>query len=287
MTVYNPLAGIPKIGPWSSRVGKVIDILATPCDVQPMVWVYAFWTSAPVLLASLYKPDPVDYLTERGGRPHKHGRNRRFRPAWAQPPDLPVPEGKLGWAAFTLGKFIERAGWYMLVADATTQFAVNWTSLAYQWSGCRTPDAKYARSNVVTPIFTPGAAGTYIFNDWAVQSQNGFFADTNSISTPAGFQANVGINFNVKPHDFPPFPQAAVTAVRLKDGITGNTMWEEAPAKTPDGSYGAATLFKDYVPGEGTHDFYVEIDKTEGFFNAAGSTFSASGGSDRGLSPDP
>src|SRR5918994_6592909 len=102
---------VPIIGPWVGRVGHVIDILATPCNTTPQVWVQAFWHAAPLLLISLYKPDPTDYLTERFGSQHKRGRRRRFRPQDVLTPDINVPKGSLGWVSFTLTRFIERIGW--------------------------------------------------------------------------------------------------------------------------------------------------------------------------------
>jgi hypothetical protein len=287
MAPYNPLANAPIIGPWTSRIGKVVDILATPCDVSPYVFVQAFWHSAPVLLASLYKPDPVDYLTDRGGRPHKKGRNRNFRPKDFMPGDPGTIKGKLGWASFAATSMIERVGWYLLVADATTQFAVNWTSLAYQWSGCKVPGNPYCRSICEIPIEFPLAAGTYTFNSWSVQSQSGFFGDTDSIGTPPGFQSNVMLSFLTKPHAFPPFEQASVTNVQLVDDIQDRLIWEGAPQQYANGEFSAITLERDYLPDEGAHDYRVIITKTQGHYDASGSHFMVYGGTDRGLSPDP
>lgn len=280
------IGDIPLIGPWVGRVSHVVDIVATPCDVQPMMLVKAFWTSAPLALATLFKPDPVDYLTERGGGPHKRGRRRRFRPQDIIIAEPGTPKGALGWAAFNMTRMIERVGWYILVVDATTQFAVNWTSLAYQWSGCKVPESKYCRMAAIAELSFPFEAGEYIFSEWHVQSQNGFFGDANSIHVPPGHMSNVIVNFIATETPLSPF-QAKITGVRITDGPDGPTIFEGPTSPNGAGSTALTTLVKDDIFGESSHAYYVHITKTEGYYRAAGSTFMVYGSNDRGMDPDP
>lgn len=143
---------LPIVGPWIGKFGRVADIMATPCDVDPGVWVLAFFTGAPTALFSLFKPDPFDMVTERFGGGHKKRGRRRFR--WDEMVQLPKPtKGGMSWVFFRVGSWAERLGWYMLIADVAFEWAVNWSSMAYQWSGCPDPNASWGwlacdRSNI-------------------------------------------------------------------------------------------------------------------------------------------
>ena len=52
--------------------------------------------------------------------------------------------GTVAWQHFRVFDFTERIGWYFIVVDKTTDFLVNWASMAYQFSGCTVADAPYA-----------------------------------------------------------------------------------------------------------------------------------------------
>lgn len=140
---------IPIIGNDIYQAGQVIDIVSQPCTPSPSILVNAFFANIPMLLWSLVKPSPEDYLTERLGRHHKRRRKNRIT---IKDFDVGPPPGKRGaaWVEFSAIKFIERIGWYLLVADATTDFAINWTSMAYRYSGCQDPLSGYASLRRIT-----------------------------------------------------------------------------------------------------------------------------------------
>lgn len=136
---------LPIIGDDIYQAGQVVDIFSQPCAPEPTIMVKAFFANVPMLIWSLYKPDPFDYLTTRFGRGHK--RRRKGRLHVGNIDTAPPGSGKgARWVSFTGTKIAERVGWYFLVADATTDFAINWTSMAYRFSGCQDPLSGYAQS---------------------------------------------------------------------------------------------------------------------------------------------
>lgn len=134
---------IPVVGHDIYQVGQIYQILSQPCDIDPIIAVQGFFTYLPTLIWQLVEPDPVDFYLERGGRRHKR---KRYKKGKLSPADwYQVPEkGGLSWAVFRAGQVAQRAGWYFLVADATTDFVLNWVSLTYSFSGCSNPFATYA-----------------------------------------------------------------------------------------------------------------------------------------------
>lgn len=142
MPTYDTAEKLPVVGPWIGKFGKIQDIMATPCEVSPEVWVLAFFSGAPMALFSLFKPDPFDQVSQRAGLGHKKRTRRRFR--WDDAIKLdPGKRGSLRWVVFRLGSWAERIGWYMLIADVAFDWAYNWSSMAYQWSGCQNPNASW------------------------------------------------------------------------------------------------------------------------------------------------
>lgn len=134
---------IPIIGDHLARTGRIIDLYATPCTPDPMVWVLAFWHAAPTFAASITKPQIIDIDIPHRNRKPRRGRGLRFYSRLVTQLDavinVPVPR----WAAFRLYEFGQRIGWYLLVADATENFAINWMSLAYLYGGCKEPNVPY------------------------------------------------------------------------------------------------------------------------------------------------
>lgn len=136
---------IPIIGDDIYQVGQVYSILDQSCMPEPVLIVKGFFAYAPTLVWALAKPEPLDLAFNRGRRGHKRIRKRRLKIMDLD--QLPVPDKPgVNKVLFNIAKAGEKIGWYFLVIDATTDFAVNWSSMAYQFSGCETPDPMYAIS---------------------------------------------------------------------------------------------------------------------------------------------
>lgn len=183
--------GVPLIGNWVANAGKVERIITQPCEIDPAIWVTAFFNETPILLWSLVKPDPVDLTARdmaRTGRKglHERSRRQRKRPLFKFAVDgilpgvvrtrVPVPQ-----ALFTLGDFAQRVGWYIIVVDATSEFLVRWVSTAYQWQGC-----------LVTPDWWKGQVG----DAWTPAGGSGTFASPFEFET-AGSTPNTFIGTQI------------------------------------------------------------------------------------------
>lgn len=142
---------VPIIGDDIYQVGQVFKILDQPCTTNPTLAVQAAWSYAPTLIWTLLKPTPFDNAANRLARRHKTRRYRKLHIHHLQQL-IPDSNNKVYTAFFNLGFAIERVRWYLLIADATTDFALNWTSMAYQWNGCTVPNSTWAQNGGNMPF---------------------------------------------------------------------------------------------------------------------------------------
>jgi len=142
---------IPIIGKQIAKVGKVYDIMQMPCAPTPEIWTLAFFYGIPRLLWSLYKPDPLDETWSRVGRTRGVKRRQKMRYTEEYTNDIKVGSG-LRWVRWA-GDWVQRIGWWMLIADAATSHALYWTSAAYAFEGCKTPNNPYAQGSLTTPYW--------------------------------------------------------------------------------------------------------------------------------------
>lgn len=172
--VKTPLAqafDIPIIGDDLSKVNHIIDLWSQPCLENAEVWAYALYHAAPTLLVSILKPELIDINIKHPGRKETKGKKMRFFPVWLTRGtifEIPVPR----WQVFRLFEFSQRIGFYFLVADATEDFVINWTSMAYQWQGCQQADPApaftFERQDI--SVWRSGAAVTnQLFNQGSLQ----------------------------------------------------------------------------------------------------------------------
>lgn len=137
---------IPFIGDDLAKIGRAIDLYSSPCSPTAEIWVYGFFQAVPTLFISLLKPELIDInIRHRHGRPRKGKRLRFIASAVFRDAiiEIPVPR----WAVFRIYEWTQRIGWYLLVADATEQFAINWMSLAYAYGGCKSGFIAYSHES--------------------------------------------------------------------------------------------------------------------------------------------
>lgn len=134
---------VPIIGDDIYQVGQVYSIINQSCLPEPVIAVKAMFHYAPTLIWALYKPEALDMTFERVGRRHKRKRYRKVKISALNQLNF-NPNDRVTTAMFRLASLTERVGWYLIVADATTDWLLNWTSLAYQWSGCAVTNPDYA-----------------------------------------------------------------------------------------------------------------------------------------------
>jgi hypothetical protein len=186
---FNPRS-LPIVGGQIAKIGQVYDTLASPCDVSTDIWIKAAFHATPYLLLSLTLPECFALELPRGGKRHKRLKRFRFRFSQILQPTL-VIRGLPSYARFAWGT-LERAGWIILVVDATTDFAVNWTSMAYQWSECDTPSNPWASAGNGFAWWEAGPQKQMLF-DSLNGNGSGLFASANGITASPGINCSVAV----------------------------------------------------------------------------------------------
>jgi hypothetical protein len=280
---------IPVIGKSIARVGQVIDIVSQPCTADPVVIVEALWHDIPTLLWSLYKPDVNDLVTERAGIKHKRKPKRRFNIFDELHGSVPIPSGKVSSVVFHLGSMAQRVGWYLLIADATTNFLVNWTSTVYEWTGCDIPGAPFCNG------YGHEDYRVYHAGDWHPlpiffnnQYQLPFLSSAGHFQCPAGYNATFSGNVRWKSVPATGFGVGQMTNVRMVD-TANNLYWELPPAQlSNDGFSFTSWQIRDWTSAAPAHDFQFWAECTEtGWFTFEGSFAQLTGHKDKGLIADP
>lgn len=185
-----------KFGQWYSKIGRIEQLLATPCNPSPWAWAKATWFAVPHMLISPIKPSQTDYLIKRRGVSHGIGRKWSFD-VWDVLQGNNIGKPWEGWWGFELGaNWGARILWYTSLADAGLDGAINWMSLAYQYAGCDFPGHQWCNLKAL-----PGLYPTFIFDDgnfdgWAVDTQSGFSGGPTGIAIPAHSSAGVGFTLD-------------------------------------------------------------------------------------------
>jgi hypothetical protein len=231
---YNPVKKVPLLGKWYSRAGRTYQILSSPCNPEPSIAVYAAWVSLPRLVWTLFKPDFIDlkYDQVKAGF-HRHGRKGKFKIHTIDVPKYPVPKG-LGWAIFAGAEFAQRVGWYLCVIDATTEFAVNWSTLTYQYAGCVAPGIGFGNCDGGSEFnYRDGQsrfAGFTTFN-----SGNGLVATVTGVGVPNGWNWSGGCGATIGPPSVPGLEQGSGTC-QLYDFKNNIQIGEMQSKQNPDGT---------------------------------------------------
>lgn len=278
------LKGVPLIGPWASRIGQVQAIMATPCSPTVEIWVLAFWTGIPNMVWSLYKPDPFDERKTEGPG-HRHGtKKRKFRAMEHLLGEEPFPK-KWGWARFKIAaELAERIGWYIMIFDAATSLAVHWTSMAYQWSGCRVPGApscqlrKEAHPNLTV-------AGHHLTNYFIEYASSQVFTDDTNITSLAGITPSPYVDITVsKPP--PGWEPARKFAMQLEDNIYGPIASFNLDGDLNDGPQSFRHVARYWAPLQPQHVFSIKVTESDGYVSLDGH-FGVNGYKDLGILGDP
>lgn len=187
------------------------------------MWVYGFFTHAPRLAWALAAPDCQDLVFARAGL--RHHRKRRLRLdinalVEAELMDIRVP-GYGQWL-FKLAGFAQRAGWYFLVIDATTDFLVNWTSTVYQYAGCQVGNARWMKAFSDGQIAVPTPAPQRVLFGAVVEGDGHLLEPGGTgVLQPAGMPAVVSYELKIAPWSFTGPPVGTISAeIRTSTGKT-------------------------------------------------------------------
>lgn len=213
------------------KVGAIKRMATQSCNPSASLAVLAMWSAAPTLVWSLFGPDCVDLVADRAGGGHRRRRAINFRQAGIIP-----GEGQgsgFGWALFKLGSLGQRAGWYFSILDATTDFVVNWMSLAMIYDGCSGGGNPFANGKTDAPgtakIF-PNIWVPLTFADWdfgggivGAGATVAFLGGTNASGTASGYLTQAD-----------GLPPPNIFKIRIVDN--NDTVWWEGVGDDPYGS---------------------------------------------------
>jgi hypothetical protein len=260
---FNPsIRKIPIIGNDIFKIGQVYDLINSPCDPDPMLWVYGFWQEVPMIFAMLLMPDPIDFVQERFGTPHHRKRRYRGKAAKLIPADISPGKG-LGWAAWKMTEWVDRVGWYLLIADVAIDFALNWTTQVYQWAGCATPGQAYGIQYRNVGI-EYGASGwvpatldhqhMHIFRD----------GGQSAITIPADYAPAFTTMIKVTPR--PPPYNAKNMAVRVVEMGTGQIIDMGKTKDTGQGYWAATGVWKGVDKKDYARTYQMQVSQNDGAF---------------------
>lgn len=190
MTIMNKIpywvSDIPLVGGTIYHAGRLLDIWATPCSPSLVIGVEAFFAYAPTLIWGIFAPGKRDAITDGIGGFHRIKRNGRFKVKEINQKPILQNAGitKVEW---TFLEWTGRIGWYLIIADATVDFLINWTSMMYVLSGCDVPGTGYAQlynhdSHQQSVGFGPGWTLITPYQD--AQHAGGYFASTPALTVP-------------------------------------------------------------------------------------------------------
>jgi len=286
---YTSPAELPIYKSWRYKVGRAVDLWAVPCTPTPEIWVSAFFHDIPHLLWSLTKPDSMDLTFDRFGLKHKRKPKKRFNIIDDMIGSSSVPGGKVGVALFRGAQIAQRVGWYLLVADATADFAINWVSTAYRWTGCDQAAAGYGSSI--------GKTGYRLIHDFEgdpapiwdpVGDQFPVTASAGYMQVAPGHDSNCGVSISVRSEAGTGYDPGIISSVELVDYDSGAIIGQATPTLMSDGSYLARTYFRDWNAIKPSKKFGVKLTVPQtAWFNFEGSTFSCMADKDQGLISDP
>lgn len=277
---------IPIVGDDIYQVGQVVDIIATPCSPEPVIMVQAFFAYTPQLLWSILKPDTEDLLLNRFKVRHKRNRVKNFRLSALDVSINPKPGNELA-AVFKSIKFKERIGWYFLVADATTDFLVNWTSMVYEWSGCPVSGAPGATISTSVPLRSDLAAGIDQIGLMNDRVQQGWLTSGTTITANTIGPKQVTSTVMIRPYSGPG-GGGTVNRVWLRRRVLGvNTDINLERFDDQDGSSQYTIRDRVFDSNFPAAQYTLWLEKTPGYFWIDTRFISGQGTLDEGYKPDP
>lgn len=278
---------LPVIGNLSARVGQVVSILGTPCNPTPEIIVLAAFKAAPKLFWSLYKPDALDKYFERFGTGHHKKRQKRFKVMDHMTGRQVGTQDGMTWVAFRGAQLAQRIGWYFIVADATTEFAVNWTSTVYEWGGCEVPGTPYAEARAVDTynIYDAGVNTTWTAD---FNAHPPFSAGHGWVSSPFGYDSACSASFQWKSEAATGLPKGTVDSVELYDSFNDASSGPIQMREGPDGSVVAYHQYRNWAFLNVARRFQWRFTVSERcWINFDGTNLSLAGHKDKGILADP
>lgn len=158
----------------------------------------------------------VKQATDRGARPRRGGRHGKRYSAPVQRAHRGLPLGGRQFLYRTGFFAAERLLWYWLVADVTTAFIAQWTSLIYQEMNCDQPGAGTFRADIQPFIYT---AGDSVLNFSTPSLPGCGHARNADITIAPGVNASIIFDMQWEPWPNSSAPSANITTWLYEVGV--------------------------------------------------------------------
>lgn len=278
---------IPIIGGTIYNVGQVYDIMIQPCGVDTYISVLAFFQYLPRLAWSIYKPTPLDTYTEMLSRRKKRRRGRRYRVDLLENPVDVGKKGSVRWVTWKIFAATERWGWYFIVLDSTVDFLVNWSSMAYTFTGCAvagTPSCQ-ARNTITRQYFTTGIPVQVVFDQWGpgtIWSSN----QANLNCFTHGPKMAIGGVTPIMPTQGPEAAPQWMELTKSTPGLPNETARQDIDSDDP-AEWGTAELMRSFSDIDRPCSYHMLLKHSFGWAAYENAYMSASGTLDDGFKWDP
>jgi hypothetical protein len=277
---------VPIIGPWYGRVGRIWNITSMPCAPEPLVLFQAAAVAAPRMLYSLFGPDCIDdaYDWLKGGAKKGRGAGPRPRGGHRRGVGWKTQGGKGGtgfgdgslqdWA-IPIGDLAQRIGWYLAVVDSVSEGVVNFTSLIYQYSGCRGFDTPYAQAKLNEGLALAPFGENHQVVAWEKTGAHIYDVGFSELVVPSGYNPGVGFSLSTGPNPFG-LPDAKWEA-QLYNSLGGFPFPWQTPKAGPDGKQSLTFYDFSAYRDDGAGTYRVLVRKDAGVFWATSGTFNGYG----------
>lgn len=171
----------PILGKWKQKVTKIDQFYLVDCVLNPFAVVtgaavaffHVFWSiNGPECIDNAY-----DRLKARGKPPPNtpgtgRGKHRRF--SWngtAVGPSNAAPPGTWGNTLIPLGDAAQKVGFVLGIVDGFLNGIFYGGTLAYRYSGCRTPGSPYCQQSMTNQVPVLLGAGEGWLGQWVLDGR--------------------------------------------------------------------------------------------------------------------
>lgn len=192
------------------NINHLIKLWEIPCAIPPMIWIETAIPALCKLMFSYLAFSPNDILFQRAGRHFHHGLNKLGKGIRAAQPEIDAGGKKMLWKLLEIP---ERILYWYFVADLLTEFAANWTSLAYEASLCNPLYTAIVQQEGGSGLAVPEGDWGFIYPLSYIQ-RRGFHSGAPIVVYPALWTADFGLQCS-----FSPIFGSPEVAIRIVYGI--------------------------------------------------------------------
>lgn len=114
-------------------VGRILNMLWTPCDTTPSLWAEAAVPAALTALWTIIEPDPKELYHRAFGHSLVCSMKTAIVEASAEAPVMTDGSRRF---LFRAAEWVDMSVWYMFLASVGSDMLIDWITSVYRMSGC-------------------------------------------------------------------------------------------------------------------------------------------------------